>query len=91
MTGLTEVAATGSRLEVLRAVRDMLAERIDKGVGARELSPLSRLLMRVVAEIADLEAVEGVGTGGAPGTPPAPMPLDPPASVIPLDRAREGR
>lgn len=52
---VAEAAASGDRLAVLLALRRTLAQAIDDGPSARDLSPLVRQLSVVVGELAGLE------------------------------------
>ncbi|MEV4670983.1 hypothetical protein AB0K34_04950 [Actinomadura sp. NPDC049382] len=60
--GLSEAAATGSRLTALRALRDRLAAEIDAGPMPRDLAALSRQLTDVLAQIEALAPPEQKGT-----------------------------
>lgn len=51
-------AVTGSRLEALRALRDRLADDIDKTRSARDVAALSRQLTEVLEQIDDLAPPE---------------------------------
>lgn len=60
---LAGVAATGDRLETLRALRNTLAAAMSaRDVAARDLAALSRQLTLVLAEIAELAPTETTGT-----------------------------
>lgn len=52
------VAARGSRIGLLRSLRDNIAAQIDEGVPPRDLASLSKRLVDLAAEIAALEAKE---------------------------------
>jgi hypothetical protein len=54
-----EIAKQGDRLKTLEALRDRLAEEIDKGPEPRDLAALSSRLEKVLAEIDGLGGVEG--------------------------------
>jgi len=51
---ISSAAASGDRLELLRAMRARLAEAMED-CPAKDLSPLTRRLQDIVQEIADLE------------------------------------
>ena len=64
-------AAQAGRVEMLRALRDNIAEQLDDGVPPRDLASLSRRLIDIDAELRGAEAQ----TGGDPiaeaaATPP---------------------
>lgn len=50
-----------SRLDQLKALRDILAEEIDERPGARDLAQLAKQYREVIAEI---ESIEGVNKNG---------------------------
>lgn len=54
MKPLTESAASGSRLDALRALRDYLAEALDQTMSARDQAALSARYMECLAQIEDL-------------------------------------
>ncbi len=58
MKSLATVAATGSRLDTLRALRDYLADALDSCVSARDQAALSARLTDVLAQIEDLTPPE---------------------------------
>jgi hypothetical protein len=60
--GLSEAAATGSRLTALRALRDRLAAEIDGCESARDVAALSRQLTDVLSQIDGLAPPEQKGT-----------------------------
>lgn len=53
-------AASGDRLETLKALRDTLAGRIDGCESGRDLAALSRQMTLVLAEIAELSPTDEV-------------------------------
>lgn len=54
---VTKAAAEGSRLEVLRALRAVVAEAVDdRDTPKRDLAALTRRLMGIIDEIAAIEA-----------------------------------
>lgn len=55
---LAEVAATGTRLDVLKALRDYLADALDNTLSARDQASLSARLTDVLAQIEDLSPPE---------------------------------
>jgi hypothetical protein len=52
--GLSETASTGDRRRTLEELRDVLAQAIDAGPPARDLSPLSRQFAAVLKELGEL-------------------------------------
>lgn len=56
-------AQNGDRMGVLCAVRDQLAEKLEKGAGARDMASLARELGDVLDQIADLEKRSGPNKG----------------------------
>lgn len=61
-------AAGGSRVELLRALRDKIACDIDEGVPARDLASLSKRLLDISKELEGLESQEDPVSDAA-GTP----------------------
>lgn len=55
---LASVAASGSRLDTLRALRDYLADALDQTASARDQAALSARLTDVLAQIEDLTPPE---------------------------------
>lgn len=55
---LSSVAASGSRLDTLRALRDYLAEALDNTLSARDQAALSARLTDVLAQIEELSPPE---------------------------------
>lgn len=69
---VVEAVALGRR-EVLEALRDNIAERIDEGVPARDLASLSKRLIDISAELDGvIAAEEGDEIGEAASTPDEP-------------------
>ena len=60
---LTEKAATGNRLEALKALRDTLAETIEGTDSGRDVAALSQRLMDVMAEIETIEKAKNPSGG----------------------------
>lgn len=52
---IVELAAKNDRLGVLQATRDKIAEKLEKGAGARDTAALARELTEVMTQIADYE------------------------------------
>lgn len=52
---IAELAAKNDRLGVLEATRDKIAEKLEKGAGARDTAALARELTEVMTQIADYE------------------------------------
>lgn len=68
-------AAQQGRRELLIAMRDQIAQRLDEGVAARDLASLSRRLMEIDHELEQVTAEEeGDAIGEAAQTPDAPWP-----------------
>lgn len=55
---LTDKTTNGERLEQLQTLLLILAEKIDSGPGARDLSQLAKQYRETAAEIAQLTALE---------------------------------
>ena len=49
-----EAATTENRIDALIELRNLIAQRLDEGVGDRDLAALSRQLVQVTAEIDEL-------------------------------------
>lgn len=63
-------AAAAGRRELLEALRDNIAQQIDKGVPPRDLASLSRRLLDISAELDGVVAAEeGDGIAEAAATP----------------------
>ena len=56
---LASIAQNGDNLETLRALRQTIAEAIDRTKSGRDLASLSRQLQIVMERISELEAQEG--------------------------------
>jgi hypothetical protein len=56
MSSISEAAASGSRLDLLVAMRDEIAGKLDEGVPPRDLASLTRRLMEIAEDIEALEA-----------------------------------
>lgn len=66
-------AAAKSRRDLLVALRDKIAGDLDDGVPARELASLSKRLVDITDQIAELDAEEkGDDVGDAAATPDEP-------------------
>lgn len=63
-------AAKVSRLELLRALRNLVARRIDAGVPPRDLASLTKRLLDIAREVEELEAIaeDAGGVGAAAAT-----------------------
>ena len=55
---LASIAQNGNNLETLRALRQTLAEAIDRTTSGRDIASLSRQLQIVMERISELEAQE---------------------------------
>lgn len=55
---LANIASNGNNLETLRALRQTIAEAIDRTKSGRDLASLSRQLQIVMERITELEALE---------------------------------
>lgn len=62
---IADAAASGSRRDLLVAMRDKIAEDLDAGVPARDLASLTRRLLEITKEI---EAIDAADRGDAVGT-----------------------
>lgn len=77
LSGSIQTAATGSRRDLLVAMRDMVARNLDEGVPARELAALTRRLLEITKEIEAIDAAdEGDPVGDAASTDDEPWPAD---------------
>lgn len=54
-TSITQLAASNDRLGVLRATRDKIAEKLEKGAGARDTAALAREMTDIMGQIAEYE------------------------------------
>lgn len=52
---ITELALANDRLGVLQATRDQIAEKLEKGAGARDTAALAREMTEIMTQIADYE------------------------------------
>lgn len=68
-----KVAAATSRRDLLVALRDEIASRIDEGVPARDLAALSLRLMAIAKELEEFEAVDGDRIARAVAVPDRPF------------------
>lgn len=58
MLGLTEIVNSGTRLEQLRELLEILADEIDQRPGARDLAQLSRQYRETLKEIEEIEGAQ---------------------------------
>lgn len=73
--GVVGAARSGSRRDLLVALRDQIAQEIDGGVPPRDLASLSLRLLAIAREIEEIDASnEGDGVGQAADTPDEPWP-----------------
>lgn len=56
---ILELAQANDRLGVLKATRDRIAEKLEKGAGARDTAALAREMTEVMTQIADYEKRQG--------------------------------
>lgn len=56
---ILELAQSGDRVGVLKAVRDEIAMKLQKGAGARDTAALSKEMTEVMAQISDIEKRQG--------------------------------
>jgi hypothetical protein len=69
---LADIAANGSKRELLEALRDHIANQLDAGVPPHTLAPLTNRLMDIAKELEALASAEGGDDlGAAAGTPDA--------------------
>ena len=54
-----QLAAKNDRLGVLKAIRDSLAQKLDKGAGSRDTAALASQMTEVMTQIADFEKRQG--------------------------------
>lgn len=57
--GIVALALKNDRLGVLRATRDRIAEKLEKGAGARDTAALAREMTEIMTQIADYEKRQG--------------------------------
>lgn len=68
--GVKAAADSGTRRDLLVALRDRIAADIDEGVPARDLASLSLRLLAISAEITEIDAAEeGDDVADAASTP----------------------
>lgn len=58
MLGLTEITNSGTRLEQLKELLEILADAIDQRPGARDLAQLSRQYRETLKEIEEIEGAQ---------------------------------
>ena len=56
---ITELAAANDQIGVLKALRDEVAEKLERGTGARDTATLARELGAIIEQIADAERKAG--------------------------------
>lgn len=56
---ITQLALANDRLGVLRATRDIIAEKLEKGAGSRDTAALTREMTEIMTQIADYEKRAG--------------------------------
>lgn len=54
-----DLATANDRLGVLKAIRDSLAQKLDKGAGSRDTAALAREMTEIMTQIADYEKRQG--------------------------------
>lgn len=70
VTGVSAAARSGSRRDLLVALRDQIAGEIDAGVPSRDLASLSLRLLAISESIAEIDAAEdGDDVGKAAAAP----------------------
>ena len=62
---LIHATESGDRLETLIALRDLLAERLQKSNSDRDIASMSRRLIQCVTEIEEIEAQRDIKKSGA--------------------------
>ena len=62
-------ARSGDERELLCSLRDAIADALDEGVPARDLASLSKRLMEIRREIADIDVRREEEGGGVVDTP----------------------
>jgi hypothetical protein len=68
-SSVASAAATGTRRDLLVAMRDLIAHDLDDGVAARDLASLTKRLLEITKEIEALDAArDGDGVGRAAKT-----------------------
>jgi hypothetical protein len=74
LPSISAAAASGSRRDLLVAMRDKIARDLDDGVPARELASLTRRLLEIAKDIEAIDAAEdGDDVGEAAATPDEPF------------------
>ncbi len=72
---VSQAASTGTRLDLLCAMRDLIAADLDGGVPARDLASLTKRLLEITKEIEAINAAStGDRVGQAAATPDATWP-----------------
>lgn len=72
---VSDAASNGSRMDLLAAMRDLIAADLDKGVPARDLASLTKRLLEITKEIEAIHAAtSGDDVGAAAATPDAAWP-----------------
>jgi len=56
---ILQLAQSNDRLGVLKATRDRIAEKLEKGAGARDTAALAREMTEIMTQIADYEKRQG--------------------------------
>lgn len=70
---ISSAAKSGDRRRLLAALRDNISKELDEGVPPRDLASLSKRLVDIANEIAEIDAeVEGDDVGKAAATPDEP-------------------
>ena len=73
VSALLAAASSGSRHDLLLALRDEIARRIDEGVPDRDLASLSLRLMSIAKDLEEFESAEGTEVAHAVAVPDAPF------------------
>ena len=72
---VVQAASTGTRLDLLMAMRDLIARDLDGGVAPRDMAALTKRLLEITKEIEAIHAVNaGDDVGKAAATPDAVWP-----------------
>lgn len=58
-SSVQELATANDRIGVLKAIRDSLAQKLDKGAGSRDTAALAREMTEIMTQIADFEKRQG--------------------------------
>ena len=56
---ITELAAANDEIGVLKALRDQIAEQLEKGTGARDTASLAMSMSSIIQQIKDAEKRQG--------------------------------